>query len=225
MSQACPVRPRSGHRRPRFGAYRRHRTGSSSAWTVADSLLALRFAAAAARRRGAPLEVVHVWQETDHAAHGRLGPVGESAKAQADREWQSILRSTLAVAPDVEIISKHVTGYALGAAQSLRRSCAAGGGVAGTRRLGGTHAGIGLLALHHLGRVPGSGDPSSCDRAEPARCGRGDGARRLQRAVARSPAGSSSEDGGADSHASTVSSCPATDAAAGMRRPWAGGRG
>ena len=78
----------------------------------ADSLLALRFAASAARLRGAPLEVVHVWQETDHAAHGRLGPVGESAKAQADREWQSILRTTLAVAPDVEIISKHVSGYA-----------------------------------------------------------------------------------------------------------------
>src|SRR4051794_7162652 len=78
----------------------------------ADSLLALRFAAAAARRRGAPLEVVHVWQETDHAAHGRLGPVGESAKAQADREWQSILRATLVIAPDVEIISKHVPGYA-----------------------------------------------------------------------------------------------------------------
>jgi len=78
----------------------------------ADSLLALRFAASAARLRGTPLEVVHVWQETDHAAHGRLGPVGESAKAQADREWQRILRSTLAVAPDVEIISKHLPGYA-----------------------------------------------------------------------------------------------------------------
>ena len=78
----------------------------------AESLLALQFAAAAARRRGAPLEVVHVWQDTDHAAHGRLGPLGESAKAQADREWQNILRSTLVVAPDVEIISNHVPGYA-----------------------------------------------------------------------------------------------------------------
>jgi nucleotide-binding universal stress UspA family protein len=76
------------------------------------SLVALRFAAAAARRRGAPLKVVHVWQDTDHAAHGRSGPLHESAKAQADREWQNILRSTLAVAPDVEIISNHVTGYA-----------------------------------------------------------------------------------------------------------------
>jgi nucleotide-binding universal stress UspA family protein len=75
----------------------------------AESLLALRFAASAARRRGG---VVHVWQDTDHAAHGRLLPLGESAKAQADREWQSILRSTLAIAPDVEIISKHVSGYA-----------------------------------------------------------------------------------------------------------------
>jgi len=76
------------------------------------SLVALRFAAAAARRRRAPLQVVHVWQDTDHAAHGRSGPLHESAKAQADREWQNILRSTLAVAPDVEIISNHVTGYA-----------------------------------------------------------------------------------------------------------------
>ena len=78
----------------------------------ADSLRALRFAAAAARRREAPLEVVHVWQETDHAAHGRMGPVGESAKAQADREWQSILRSVVVVAPDVELIGNHVAGYA-----------------------------------------------------------------------------------------------------------------
>jgi nucleotide-binding universal stress UspA family protein len=78
----------------------------------AESLVALQFAAAAARRRGTPLQVVHVWQDTDHGAHGRLGPLHESARAQADREWQSILRSTLAVAPDVEIISSHVTGYA-----------------------------------------------------------------------------------------------------------------
>ena len=78
----------------------------------AESLLALQFAASAARLRGAPLEVVHVWQDTDHAAHGRLLPLGSSAKAQADREWQSILRSTLVVASDVEIISNHVPGFA-----------------------------------------------------------------------------------------------------------------
>jgi nucleotide-binding universal stress UspA family protein len=78
----------------------------------AESLLALQFAAAAARLRGAPLEVVHVWQDTDHAAHGRLLPLGASAKAQADREWQNILRSTLVVASGVEIISSHVPGYA-----------------------------------------------------------------------------------------------------------------
>jgi nucleotide-binding universal stress UspA family protein len=78
----------------------------------AESLLALQFAASAARLRGAPLEVVHVWQDTDHAAHGRLLPLGTSAKAQAEREWQNILRSTLVVASDVEIISNHVSGYA-----------------------------------------------------------------------------------------------------------------
>ena len=78
----------------------------------AESLLSLQFAAAAARLCGAPLEVVHVWQDTDHAAHGRLLPLGTSAKAQADREWQNILRSTLVVASGVEIISSHVAGYA-----------------------------------------------------------------------------------------------------------------
>ena len=59
----------------------------------AESLAALRFAAVDARLRGAPLQVVHVWQDTDHAAHGRFVPPGESAKARADEAWHDILRA------------------------------------------------------------------------------------------------------------------------------------
>ena len=113
----------------------------------ADSLVALRFAASAARLRGASLEVVHVWQDTDHAAHGRFVPPGESAKAQADRKWQSILRSTLAIAADVEIISNHVSGYA----QSVLLKASEGAAllVVGSRGRGGW-AGLllGSVSLH-----------------------------------------------------------------------------
>lgn len=78
----------------------------------AESLAALRFAAEVARLRGAPLQVVHVWQDADHAAHGRLIPPGKSAKARADEAWHDILHAVLNIAPDVEIISEHVAGYA-----------------------------------------------------------------------------------------------------------------
>jgi nucleotide-binding universal stress UspA family protein len=113
----------------------------------AESLVALRFAASAARLRGAPLQVVHVWQDTDHAAHGRFVPPAESAKAQADGEWQSILRSTLDIASDVEIISNHVSGYA----QSVLLKASEGAAllVVGSRGRGGW-AGLllGSVSLH-----------------------------------------------------------------------------
>jgi nucleotide-binding universal stress UspA family protein len=127
------------------------------------SLVALRFAAAAARRRGAPLQVVHVWQDTDHAAHGRSGPLHESAKAQADREWQNILRSTLAVAPDVEIISKHLPGYAQSVL--LRASEGAALLVVGSRGRGGW-AGL-LLGSVSLRCITLSACPVAVIRAPP----------------------------------------------------------
>ena len=36
----------------------------------------------------------------------------KSAKAHADEAWHDILRAVLDIAPDVEIISEHVAGYA-----------------------------------------------------------------------------------------------------------------
>jgi nucleotide-binding universal stress UspA family protein len=77
-----------------------------------ESFVALRFAAADARRRGAPLQVVHVWQDTDHAAHGRVGPLGKSAKERADEAWRDILAAILAVASDLEVMTEHVAGHA-----------------------------------------------------------------------------------------------------------------
>jgi nucleotide-binding universal stress UspA family protein len=113
----------------------------------AESLAALRFAAVDARLRGAPLQVVHVWQDTDHAAHGRFVPPGESAKARADEAWYDILRAVLDVAPDVEIISEHVAGYA----QSVLLKASEGAAllVVGSRGLGGW-AGLmlGSVSLH-----------------------------------------------------------------------------
>lgn len=129
----------------------------------AESLLALQFAASAARLRGAPLEVVHVWQDTDHAAHGRLLPLGSSAKAQADREWQSILRSTLVVASDVEIISNHVPGFA----QSVLLKASEGAAllVVGSRGRGGW-AGL-LLGSVSLRCITLSACPVAVIRAPP----------------------------------------------------------
>ena len=113
----------------------------------AESLAALRFAAVDARLRGAPLQVVHVWQDTDHAAHGRFVPPGESAKARADEAWYDILRAVLDIAPDVEIISEHVAGYA----QSVLLKASEGAAllVVGSRGLGGW-AGLmlGSVSLH-----------------------------------------------------------------------------
>jgi nucleotide-binding universal stress UspA family protein len=113
----------------------------------AESLAALRFAAVDARLRGAPLQVVHVWQDTDHAAHGRFVPPGESAKARADEAWYDILRAVLDIAPDVEIISEHVAGYA----QSVLLKASKGAAllVVGSRGLGGW-AGLmlGSVSLH-----------------------------------------------------------------------------
>ena len=159
----CPVQPRSGRRRagsaPTDGIGRVVVGVDGSA----ESLLALQFAAEAARLRGAPLEVVHVWQDTDHAAHGRLLPLGASAKAQADREWQNILRSTLVVASGVEIISSHVAGYAQSVLLKASEGAAllvVGRGGRGGRR---DSCWIGVVALRHLVRLPGGGDPCSCD--------------------------------------------------------------
>ena len=113
----------------------------------AESLAALRFAAVDARLRGAPLQVVHVWQDTDHAAHGRFVPPGESAKARADEAWYDILRAVLDIAPDVEVISEHVAGYA----QSVLLKASEGAAllVVGSRGLGGW-AGLmlGSVSLH-----------------------------------------------------------------------------
>ena len=113
----------------------------------AESLAALRFAAVDARLRRARLQVVHVWQDTDHAAHGRFVPPGESAKARADEAWYDILRAVLDVAPDVEIISEHVAGYA----QSVLLKASEGAAllVVGSRGLGGW-AGLmlGSVSLH-----------------------------------------------------------------------------
>ena len=104
-------------------------------------------AAVEARLRRAPLQVVHVWQDTDHAAHGRFVPPGESAKARADEAWYDILRAVLDIAPDVEIISEHVAGYA----QSVLLKASEGAAllVVGSRGLGGW-AGLmlGSVSLH-----------------------------------------------------------------------------
>lgn len=113
----------------------------------AESFDALRFAAADARRRGAPLELVHVWQDTDHAAHGRLGPLNMSAKRQADEAWHHILRTTLTIAPDVEVTGENVAGYA--PSVLLKASRGAALLVVGSRGLGGW-AGLllGSVSLH-----------------------------------------------------------------------------
>ena len=113
----------------------------------AESLAALRFAAVDARLRGAPLQVVHVWQDTDHAAHGRFVPPGESAKARADAAWYDILRAVVDITPDVEVISEHVAGYA--PSVLLKASEGAALLVVGSRGLGGW-AGLtlGSVSLH-----------------------------------------------------------------------------
>jgi nucleotide-binding universal stress UspA family protein len=116
-----------------------------------ESLVALRFAAADARRRAAPMQVVHVWQDTDHAAHGRIGPWGTSAKKKADEAWHRILREALVVAPDIEIISRSVAGYA--PSVLVKKSKGAALLVVGARGLGGW-AGLllGSVSLHCITR-------------------------------------------------------------------------
>jgi nucleotide-binding universal stress UspA family protein len=117
----------------------------------AESLVGLQFAAADARRRAGPLQVVHVWQDTDHAAHGRLIPPGKSAKEQADQAWHDILRAAVSTAADIEIISKHVAGYA--PSVLVKESSGAALLVVGSRGLGGW-AGLmlGSVSLHCITR-------------------------------------------------------------------------
>lgn len=77
----------------------------------AESIAALRFAAHAAMLRGSALQAVHVWHDTDHAAHGRFGPPpGESAYEHADRTLRDSLRRGLGIAPDVEVNSMLLQG-------------------------------------------------------------------------------------------------------------------
>jgi len=169
----CPVQPRSGHRRPRFGADRRHRTGRRRRGRVGGFP-----ARPAVRGVGGTA--------TRDATGGRARLAGDRSRGAraigpGRREREGAGGSGMAEDPEIDPGCRPGCGdhqqtpsriRAIGAAQGLRRSCAAGGGIAGTRRLGGAPTGIGVAALHHLVRLPGGGGPCSCDCARLARCGR-----------------------------------------------------